>query len=69
MNTETVFVIVLLAVCVAAAVRFMVRQRKSGSCSGGCAGCMGRCSSSGNPQRKFSDTELSEGKDDNRKVY
>lgn len=68
MNSETIFVIVLLTVCVAAAVRAMIRQKKSGSCCGGCTGCMGGCSSCGNVKGKFSDTERSEDKDGSRKM-
>lgn len=68
MNTGTLFVIVLLVIGVALAVRFMLRQRKSGSCGQGCAGCMGGCPSCGNQEGKLSETDLSKCRNDSRDV-
>lgn len=45
MNLSTFIILLLLAVCIGAVVRKMVKDKKAGkgccSCSGGCAGCGG----------------------------
>lgn len=41
MNIPTLVILAILLVCVAFAVRHVVKQKKSGGCGCGCSGCSG----------------------------
>jgi len=50
-NLSTIFVVCVLLLVVALAIRSMIKDKKKGGCAGGCAGCSG-CASAAQKHHK-----------------